>query len=67
MKSVALQYIEEGIQIGEKNGEHKASLKIATTLIETTDFDDQKIAEVTNLDIKEVAALRNQILDQQKP
>ena len=74
MKSVALQYIEEGIQlgkqegiqIGEKNGEHKKSVKIATRLIKMMQLADQQIAEITDLDIKEVAELRKQILSQQK-
>ena len=56
---------KNGILIGEKNGEHQKSVKIATRLIKTTHFDDQQIAEITDLDIKEVAALRKQILDQE--
>ena len=59
------QGLEKGIQLGEKSGEHKASLKLAASLIQKTDFDDPKIAELTNLDIKEIEELRKQILDQQ--
>ena len=69
MKSIAQQLVEkgmkEGIELGKLEGRlegrQEGQIKFATNLILSTEFDDEKIASLTELVIEQVSALRTKL------
>ena len=60
-EQVAQMQLEEARQEGELKGEKQTREELARELLAQSEFSDEKIAAVTKVAVKEVAAIRNQL------